>query len=116
MKREEKGCVMIGMGAVLLALSIVYWYISIPALCIYFYLRHRKKKKNKYLPPITTKSPYPPPRMKYRKTLDYVSTEREMEYKKKIRAKAQYKPRTCEMCGSVVKNLSTNCPYCGSSL
>jgi len=106
MKQEEKWCVILGIGAAIVVFAATYWYISLPILCLYLYLRHRKKhpKKKKVK---ETKSPYPVPRTKYYKTNE----------SQKVIAKTRYKPRNCPYCKSEVRYLSTvHCPYCGGSL
>ena len=67
MKREERWCLMIGMGAVFFAICIIHWYISLPVIGIYLFIRHLKKKKKKVKSKKKTKSPYPPPQTKYYK-------------------------------------------------
>jgi len=98
MKKEEKALVLLGIGFAAAIVAVALWFITLPAIGIYFYLKYRKKKgkeneKNEL--------------QKLRKKVKRV----ERRY---TRAKANPN-RICRYCSGVIERVSAEfCPYCGS--
>lgn len=114
-KDEKKRFLLIGIGIVVACFTIAFWYISIPIIGIYLYLRYRKKKYKSYLPPTDLVGA-----VKYDRLnsgyIAYLEGKVKEDHSRRVKTR-HAKKRTCEACGEIIRYLSTvSCPYCGSPL
>lgn len=87
-KEAKKGFLFFGIIIFVILTAIVFWYISIPALIIWLYVRHNKKKKQKYK--------YIPEKKHYKPLV----TEKEIiEIAQKCKS-IEAKIIICELCGT----------------